>query len=157
MVKGGHELLEDPIAQELLESTIPARLAYNWKDGSPRVVPIWFHWDGTNIVMGTLSVAPKTKALKTGDRVAITIDTDDAPHHVLSIRGTAVVTEVEGMVEEYALAAGRYLGKEQGDSYIRTLPPRLGMVRIAVSPDEIVILDFETRFPSAVSAVGLAP
>jgi PPOX class probable F420-dependent enzyme len=157
MVKGGRQLLDDPIAQELLEARIPARLAYIWKDGSPRVVPIWFHWNGKEVVMGTLSVAPKTKALETGDRVAITIDTDDQPHHVLSIRGTVEVTEVEGPVEEYALAAVRYLGQEQGDSYIRSLPPDLGMVRIAVRPEQVVILDFETRFPSALSAVGLAP
>ena len=50
MVKGGTELLQDPVAQELLASKIPARLAYNWTDGSPRVVSIWFHWDGTDIV-----------------------------------------------------------------------------------------------------------
>lgn len=55
MAKGGPELLEDPLAQEVLESRIPARLAYMWTDGTPRVVPIWFHWDGTDIVMGTFA------------------------------------------------------------------------------------------------------
>ena len=35
--------LVDPVAQELLASAVPARLAYSWKDGTPRVVPIWFH------------------------------------------------------------------------------------------------------------------
>ncbi len=40
MAKAGPELLEDPIARELLASTIPARLAYVSKDGTPRVVPI---------------------------------------------------------------------------------------------------------------------
>jgi hypothetical protein len=29
MVEGGTELLQDPVAQELLASRIPARLAYN--------------------------------------------------------------------------------------------------------------------------------
>jgi nitroimidazol reductase NimA-like FMN-containing flavoprotein (pyridoxamine 5'-phosphate oxidase superfamily) len=80
MVKGGTELLQDPVAQELLASRIPARLAYNWTDGTPRVVSIWFHWDGTDIVMATLPGAPKLKALHNGDRVAITIDTNDPPH-----------------------------------------------------------------------------
>jgi hypothetical protein len=94
MTKGGPELLLDPVAQELLASTIPARLAYNWTDGTPRVVPIWFHWNGTDIVMATPPGAPKLKALRTGDRVAITIDTNNPPQHVLSIRGIAEVTEV---------------------------------------------------------------
>ena len=51
--QGDPKLLEDPVAKELLKSTIPARLAYNWTDGTPRVVPIWFHWDGKEIVMGS--------------------------------------------------------------------------------------------------------
>ena len=41
---GSLELLNDPIAQELLHSTMPARLAYTWPDGTPRVVAIWFHF-----------------------------------------------------------------------------------------------------------------
>ena len=108
MAKGGPELLQDPVAQELLASRIPARLAYVWTDGTPRVVSIWFHWDGTDLLMGPLPGAPKLKALHTGDRVAITIDTNDPPHHVLSIRGTAQVTEAKGVVPEYAQAAVRW-------------------------------------------------
>jgi hypothetical protein len=107
--------------------------------------------------MGTMPGAPKLRSLITGDRVAITIDTEKPPHHVLSIRGTAEVTEIEGVVEEYAKAAARYLGKEEGEGYIGILPPDIKMGRIAVRPDHVVILDFETRFPSALSALGLAP
>jgi hypothetical protein len=156
MVKGGTELLQDPVAQELLASKIPARLAYNWTDGTPRVVSIWFQWNGTDIVMATLPGAPKLKALQSGDRVAITIDTDDPPHHVLSIRGTAEVTETRGVVEEYAQAAVRYLGKERGEAYVGSLPTDIRMGRIAVRPDQVVVLDFETRFPSPVTALRRA-
>ena len=39
-------LLQTPVAQTLLQSTIPARLAYTGRDGTPRVLPIWFHWTG---------------------------------------------------------------------------------------------------------------
>ena len=153
MVKGGTELLQDPVAQELLASRIPARLAYDWTDGTPRVVSIWFHWDGTEIVMGTLPGAPKLKALQTGDRVAITIDTNDPPNHILSIRGTAEVTQIQGVVTEYAQAAVRYLGSAQGEAYVGSLPPEIRMGRIAVRPDQVVVLDFETRFPSPVTSL----
>jgi translation initiation factor IF-1 len=156
MVKGGIELLQDPVAQELLASRIPARLAYNWTDGTPRVVSIWFHWDGSDIVMASLPGAPKLKALQTGDRVAITIDTNDPPHHILSIRGTAEVTEVQGVVAEYVQAAVRYLGRERGEAYVGSLPPDIRMGRIAVRPDQVVVLDFQTRFPSPVTALRRA-
>src|SRR5437870_2151787 len=51
--QGDLALLEDPVAQELLGSREPARLAYTWLDGTPRVVPIWFHWDGRALVLGS--------------------------------------------------------------------------------------------------------
>jgi Pyridoxamine 5'-phosphate oxidase len=156
MAKGGPDLLEDPVAQELLASRIPARLAYTWKDGTPRVVSIWFRWDGTDLVMATLSGAPKLRALTTGDRVAITIDTEEPPHHILSVRGTAEVTQVDGVVDEYARAAARYLGEEAAEAYVQALPPDVGMTRIAVRPDHVVVIDFETRFPTAVSSLGLS-
>jgi hypothetical protein len=156
MVKGGTELLQDPVAQELLASRIPARLAYNWTDGTPRVVSIWFQWDGSDIVMASLPGAPKLQALRTGDRVALTIDTNDPPHHILSIRGTAQVTEIQGVVAEYAQAAVRYLGRAQGEAYVGSLPSDIRMGRIAVRPDQVVVLDFETRFPSPVTALRRA-
>ena len=44
--QGSLGLLSDPVAEELLSSVNPARLAYTWTDGSPRVVPMWFYWTG---------------------------------------------------------------------------------------------------------------
>ena len=36
-------VLSDPLAQELMRSSIPARLAYVGPDGFPRAIPIGFH------------------------------------------------------------------------------------------------------------------
>jgi hypothetical protein len=47
----------------------------------------------------------------------------------------------------------RYLGKEQGEAYVGSLPPDILMGRIAVHPDQVVVLDFETRFPSPVTSL----
>jgi PPOX class probable F420-dependent enzyme len=149
-------LLNDPIAQELLRSTIPARLAYVWHDGSPRVVPIWFHWNGEEIVLGTPPTAPKTKALRQNSKVALTIDTDTWPHKVLQIRGTAKVETVDGVVPEYAAAARRYFGEEQGQAWVEQMGKMFSqMARISVRPEWVGIMDFETRFPNAIeTAMG---
>lgn len=48
--QGDVTLLNDPVAQKLLQAPIPAHLAYVWTDGTPRVVPIWFHWTGNEVV-----------------------------------------------------------------------------------------------------------
>ena len=57
--QGDLALLDDPVAQELLHSTNLARLAYVWRDGTPRVVPIWFHWDGEELVLGVSTQRPQ--------------------------------------------------------------------------------------------------
>jgi PPOX class probable F420-dependent enzyme len=151
--QGDLELLQNPTAQELLQSKIPARLAYIGTDGSPRVVPIWFHWNGQEFVMGTPPKAPKLKALAKNPKVAITIDDNSFPHKVLLVRGTARLSAVEGIVPEYAVAAARYFGVQQGQAWIkqlRTMVP--SMVRITITPEWVGLLDFQTRFPSALSA-----
>jgi Pyridoxamine 5'-phosphate oxidase len=148
--QGSLELLNHPAAQQMLQSKIPARLAYVWTDGTPRVVPIWFHWNGMEFVMGTPPKAPKLKALTKNSKVAITIDDNTFPHKVLLVRGTARLEAMKGVVPEYALAAERYFGTEQGKAWVAQLSSMLsGMVRITVTPEWIALLDFETRFPSA--------
>jgi hypothetical protein len=151
--QGSIALLSDPVAQELLRSTSPARLAYVWRDGTPRVVPIWFHWNGSEIVLGTPTTAPKVKALAPGARVALTIDGNTWPYKALQIRGTAQVETVTGVVPEYALAAERYFGTDQGRAWVKQVDGMFShMVRIAVKPEWVGILDFEKRFPSAIEA-----
>jgi hypothetical protein len=151
--QGSIALLDDPVAQELLRSTSPARLAYIWHDGTPRVVPIWFHWNGTEIVLGTPAKAPKVKALASGAKVALSIDGNTWPYKVLQIRGAARVETVAGVVPEYALAAERYFGADQGRAWVKQVGGLFShMARIAVTPEWVAVLDFETRFPSAIEA-----
>jgi hypothetical protein len=56
--QGDLRLLETDLAQRLLQSAIPARLAFVWTDGTPRIVPTWFHWTGQEIVMVTYVAGP---------------------------------------------------------------------------------------------------
>jgi hypothetical protein len=148
--QGDLALLDDPVAKELLVSTIPARLAYNWTDGTPRVVPLVFHWNGNEFIVASPSQAPKMKALHDGDRVALTIDSNTFPYHVLSIRGTVKVDDVKSVPSEYTAACRRYLGDEMGEGWSAQMGekfPTFG--RIAIKPDWVGIIDFERRFPSA--------
>lgn len=151
--QGDLALLQHPVSQELLHSKIPARLAYVWTDGTPRVVPIWFHWNGAQIVLATPPRAPKLKALARNPKVSLTIDDNTFPHKVLLVRGTARLETVDGIVPEYAAAAERYFGREQGQAWmnhLRTLCQT--MVRITITPEWVGLLDFQTRFPSALAS-----
>jgi PPOX class probable F420-dependent enzyme len=148
---GDLALLNDPLAVELLASRFPARLAYLWLDGTPRVVPIWFHWTGSELVMCSPAKAPKLKALGQHPEVSVTIDSDEWPYRVLSLRGTATVTMRDDVAPEYAAAAERYLGPEGGRAWVEQVRG-IPMGRVAMTPRWANLLDFEQRFPSALSS-----
>lgn len=143
--QGDVALLNHPVAQQLLQSQTVARLAYTWHDGTPRVVPIAFHWNGHEIVLGTAPDAPKMKALKDGMKVALTIESDKP--HVLLIRGSVRVDTVDGIAPEYAAAARKMMGEEGGQAWVKQLGAGLPrMSRIFITPEWVGVLDFETRF-----------
>jgi hypothetical protein len=151
--QGDISLLQHPASQELLRSKIPARLAYVWTDGSPRVIPIWFHWNEKDIVMASPPKAPKLKALAKNPKVALTIDDNVFPHKVLLIRGTARLEPVSGIVPEYEAAASRYFDAALAEEWLKQLRATISsMVRITVTPQWVGLLDFQTRFPSALAS-----
>src|SRR3954470_7788869 len=107
--------MEDPVARRLVTSANPARLAYLALDGTPRVVPVAFHWDGESIVIGTVPGSAKVAALRANPAVALTVDTSPPawPPNVLLIRGTAKVSLVDGVFGEYVEAARKVTPAEQ--------------------------------------------
>ena len=102
-----NEELSAPGAQELLTTTAAAHLAYNGKDGTPRVIPIGFYWTGSQVIMATATTSPKVAALSAHPDVAVSIDAGNTPSgaRALSIRGRASVEIVDGVVEEYLAMA----------------------------------------------------
>src|SRR5262249_50777484 len=74
------------------------------------------------------------------------IDDNTFLYRVLLVRGTARLEAVDGVVLEYATAAERYFGSVPG----RAMVP--DMVRMTVTPEWMGWLDFQMRFPSALSA-----
>ena len=145
------QVLNDPLAQELLHSNIPARLAYTGRDGAPRAIPIALHWTGQEFVVRTPPHATKVQALQTNPQVALTIDTNAFPPHVLLVRGTASVDVVDGVPSEYLAGSKKIVGEQQFPAFeeqVRGLYDR--MARIAIEPTWAKLMDFETRLPRAV-------
>lgn len=151
-VQGPVSLLDDPIAQELLQSRNYARLAYIGLDGAPRAVPINFHWDGTDVVLGSHPKGPKIAAIRANPDVALTIDENGFPCKVLTMRGRATIDVHDNVTPEYAAAAERYMGAEAGRAFVEQLRAQNNpMARIAIRPTWVGLLDFQTRFPKALT------
>ncbi|MEE2039248.1 pyridoxamine 5'-phosphate oxidase family protein [Nocardiopsis sp. CT-R113] len=145
------EVLNHPTSRELLARDL-IRLAYVAGDGTPRVVPIGFVWNGTNIVMCTAKNAPKLPSLRRNPAVALTVDTEAHPPQMLLIRGRAELDVVEGVPDEFLESSGTYTmtpeQRVEWEAGVRSLYD--GMVRIVVSPTWAKLIDFETTLPSAV-------
>jgi len=147
--QGDLALLDHPVAQELLRSPLPCRLAYVRADGAPDVIPIGFHWNGKEFVLGTFPNTVKMHALHDGDKVALTIDTDTLPYKVLRVRGSVRTDIVEGIAPEYEAMTRRTLGDEAGSGWIEQMRPITpSMARIFVIPEWVCVQDFQTRFPN---------
>jgi hypothetical protein len=145
------EVLAKAISQELLQRDI-TRMAYVAADGTPRVVPIGFTWNGSELVLCTTPNAPKIASLRRNPSVALTIDTEVHPPLMLLIRGEAVLDEVEGIPDEYLQMNGSYeMTPEQRVEWereVRSLYP--SMVRIVVTPTWAKLIDFQENLPTAV-------
>jgi len=145
------EILNKPISQEVLDRDI-ARLAYVSKDGTPRVVPIGFTWNGSEVVMCTPTNAPKLASLRRNPAVALTIDTEVHPPKILLLRGEAVLDEVEGIPDEYMQMNGSYEmtpdQRVEWEAEVRSLYD--SMVRIVVTPTWAKLIDFDETLPTPV-------
>ena len=150
-------VMEDPVARRLLASANPARLAYVARDGTPRVVPVGFSWNGVAIVIGTVPGSAKVAALRARAAVALTIDTSPPtwPPNVLLVRGTAEVSVVDGVFPEYVEGARKVTPAEEfprWEAGVHALYDQ--MVRIDVTATWARVHDFETRIPQAVEELA---
>ena len=128
------------------------RLAYVAKDGTPRVVPIGFVWNGSEVVMCTSTNAAKLVSLRRNPAVALTIDTEVYPPNILLLRGEAMLDEVQGIPDEYIQASRtHHMSPEQRvewEAGVRSLYD--SMVRIVVKPTWAKLIDFDETLPTAV-------
>jgi hypothetical protein len=138
-------VLDHPGARDMLESATLLRLAYTGSDGFPRVIPIGFYWNGSEIVICTAATAPKVKALSSRPNVAVTIDVGDTPTEAkaLLVRGLATVEIVDGVPDEYIAGSKKVLDAGQMAEFERRVRSTYErMARISIQPRWARFFDF---------------
>ncbi|MEV4121997.1 pyridoxamine 5'-phosphate oxidase family protein [Micromonospora sp. NPDC049645] len=147
--QGDVTLLDTPLAQRLLAASLVARVAYTSRDGTPRLIPVNFLWTGDELVIGAFAGTYKIRDLRARPDVAVCIDTADGLPEVLMLRGKVTMTEVEGVLPEYATIQRAGMGDDMGNAYLAAIDkPGLRMVRIGLRPTWVGVVDFQDRFPS---------
>lgn len=120
-------------AQLLLESRVPARMAWVAADGSPLVVPIWFDWHEGELSVTTFAGSRKLDDLTDGSIVALTIDSEAFPYRSLRVTGPIHLERSGGLTDSYRRSAERYLGPTAGRDWCARLDGNV-QVRLVISP-----------------------
>lgn len=138
----------DPFVQQLLQAPIPARIAYIGLDGNPRVIPVGYLWDGAAFVFASPPTWYKMRALEANPNVALTVDSNEFPPLILSVRGVASIEYDKGLPEEFVEASRRIVGEEKFPAWeaeVRAENRNMALIRI--TPTWLKVVDFETRYP----------
>ena len=101
-----------------LDEPVVAVLATVRRDGSVLLSPVWHEWrdGGFNVWTGANDV--KVRHLGREPRASILVAESSYPLRGVEVRGPARIVE-EGAVEAAVRIAGRYLGPNRGEAYVR--------------------------------------
>jgi len=114
-----------------------AHLATVNPDGAPQVTPVWFDFNGGRLRVNSAKGRVKTRNMKEGAKVALSILDPDNAYRYIQVRGTVSRATEQGGDAHIDALAKKYLGK---DSYPFRRP---GEVR--------VIFEIE---PTGIDAMG---
>ncbi|MBV8732739.1 MAG: PPOX class F420-dependent oxidoreductase [Acidobacteriia bacterium] len=99
--------------QDLLQKKAFAQLATIMADGSPQVSPVWFEYDGKNILVNSAKGRVKDVNMRRDPRVGIDIQDPDNPYRHVSIRGRVVDITEKGADEHIDKLTKKYTGQDK--------------------------------------------
>ena len=98
---------------DLLGKKAFAQLATLLPDGSPHVSPVWFEYDGKNIVINSAKGRVKDRNMRRDSRVGLDIQDPDNPYRHLSIRGRVVNITEQGADDHIDKLTKKYIGQDK--------------------------------------------
>ena len=106
----------------------------------PLIVPVWYSYQpGGLISVSTDRDSRKARAVAAAGRLSLCAQDERPPYKYVTIEGPAVIEEIT--IDERRELARRYLGQEQGDAYIDSIPDSDEVV-IRITPRRWLSVDF---------------
>jgi len=90
-----------------------AGLATLMQDGTPQVTPVWFDYNGSVIRVNSAKGRTKTRNMKEGAPVALSIMDPDNPYRYMQIRGKVTRVTEQGAAAHIDSLAKKYLGQDK--------------------------------------------
>jgi PPOX class probable F420-dependent enzyme len=110
------------------------------RDGKgPLALPIWYQYDGGEVVISMSGSSVKAILLRRHGRASLTAQDETPPYRYVMVEGPVSVAHEEGDV--LALAS-RYLGAELGAWYAENNPPTDDRVIARLRPERWLTCDY---------------
>ena len=123
----------------LSESNI-ARIATVKPKGAPHVTPVWYLWENNQLLIGIVKDSVKKRNIRQNNKVAVTIDSNTAPHKGVIIEGTAEMDELSEETERRICQ--RYLSTEDLDEYVEYARASFPSILLRIRPEKIITWDY---------------
>lgn len=88
------------------------QLATLMPDGAPHVAPVWFDYDGHDILINTAKGRVKDRNMRRDPRVGLDLVDPDNPYRHLSIRGRVVDITEAGADDHINKLAKKYINQD---------------------------------------------
>ena len=89
-----------------------ASLATLMPDGQPQVTPVWFDYDGKNLMFNSARGRQKDLNVRRDPRVTLTISDPENPYRYVEVRGRVTEITQEGADKHIDKMAKKYLDKD---------------------------------------------
>ena len=113
-------------------------------DRAPLALPIWYRWDGTDVILSMDGDSLKARLLARTGRATLTVQTEAPPYRYVMVEGPVTIGPPDpdtGAADGLALAT-RYLGPELGAWYAEQNPPSEGSVIVRLRPEQWITCDY---------------
>lgn len=112
-----------------------AHLALITSKGEPHVTPMWFDYDGENVIFNTARGRVKDRILSKHPTVALAVIDPANPYRYIQIRGTVISESEEGGYDQICNLRLKYHGD-------RNYPKNPGEVRVTfkVRPEHVTTM-----------------
>jgi len=109
-------------------------------DRGPLIVPVWYSYrPGGLISVSTGRDSRKARAVAATGRLSLCAQDERPPYKYVTVEGPVVIEEIS--LEERRELARRYLGQEQGDAFIDSVPGSDEVV-LRMTPERWLTVDF---------------
>lgn len=99
--------------KDLLEKKGFAHVATIGPKGEPQSNPVWFDWDGKNVLFSQTKTRQKVANLEDEPRIAISIQDPENPYRYLEIRGRVASVDEDTGNKFINSMAKKYMDKDE--------------------------------------------